>query len=51
MKAVAGEMEDKRVSLATVKLEILDTNDNSPIFLEEVCKILVPLNFFWAVVT
>jgi len=36
VQAIAGEAENKRMSLATVKLDILDANDNSPKFTEEV---------------
>ena len=36
VEAVAGEVGAFRTSTATVKLEIIDTNDNSPQFTEEV---------------
>lgn len=35
---MAGEGESERVSRATVELEIIDTNDNSPIFSQEVLQ-------------
>jgi len=42
VQAIAAIPEEaERVSLATVKLEILDTNDNSPIFSQEEYKIRV----------
>ncbi|EFX81585.1 hypothetical protein DAPPUDRAFT_317433, partial [Daphnia pulex] len=44
VQAIAGEAEDKRMSLATVKLDILNANDNSPKFTEEKVKISESIN-------
>ena len=44
MEAVAGEVGSLRTSTATVKLEIIDTNDNSPQFSQEVT---IQLDFDW----
>lgn len=41
MKAIAGGSENERVSLATVKLDIIDINDNSPQFSQEVTSLNV----------
>ena len=41
VQAIAGEGETKRVSLATVMVEIIDTNDNSPKFSEEEYKVKI----------
>ncbi len=41
VQAIAGEADTKRMSLATVNLEIIDANDNSPTFSEEVCLIII----------
>ncbi|KAI9558883.1 hypothetical protein GHT06_015672 [Daphnia sinensis] len=42
VQAIAGEAENRRMSLATVKLDILDANDNSPQFAEEEYKVKIP---------
>lgn len=36
VQAIAGGIDERRTSLATVQLEIIDTNDNSPQFSQEV---------------
>jgi hypothetical protein len=46
VQAIAGEAENKRMSLATVKLDILDANDNSPKFTEEVGNIIMTVFAF-----